>query len=317
MVSKSKEPKYALVHADLNRVFIHKADYNRPRMTGLFGWPECMEGELKTIVEDVDDYDIIHINVCTATLPYPGMLKQRGFEGTIVANLDYDMDMLPGHGGIKNFINSLNEADYIFGVSHSQIAGLQHLVSKDIHKINHPCDTEHIKPLQTPVGSRDGIGVMLHGKYRQPGHTITTATDRFMGKEKVILFNTSGNLDPEAFDIGYLPMDFHPYLNILSRMKVGLDGHRDVAWGRFQLDCAALGIPCVGPRNVENQLSLFPNLTVETHSHFEDMNDKIQLLLDNPDFYQACADYAFEKVQREYSYQSCKEAMLKAVRWGQ
>lgn len=311
-----EEPKYALVHADLNKLFLHKADNDRPRMTGLFGWVDCMEGDLRSIDEDISDYDILHVNLCTATLGFPGRIKQLGYKGRVIANLDYDMDMLPGHGGIKNFINALNEADYIFGVSHSQIAGIQHLVSKVIHKINHPCDLKHLLPMRTELKDRVGIGVMLHGKYRQPGHTVTTATERFVGKEPVFLYNAAGNLDQEALSVAFLPMPFKPYVNNLRFNKIGVDGHRDIAWGRYQLDCAALGIPCVGPSTVENQEVLFPALTVKNHADFEKMDELIERLLTDLDFYNDCVKYA-DGVLDSFGYDKCKEDMLRVVRWEQ
>lgn len=46
-----------------------------------------------------------------------------------------------------------------------------------------------------------------------------------------------------------------------ARVAVHLDP-RDT-WGRFSLDCAAVGVPCVGSSRVEAQRRLFPRLTLD------------------------------------------------------
>ena len=46
-----------------------------------------------------------------------------------------------------------------------------------------------------------------------------------------------------------------------ARLAVHLDP-RDT-WGRFSLDCAAVGIPCVGSDRVDTQARLFPELTLD------------------------------------------------------
>jgi hypothetical protein len=50
---------------------------------------------------------------------------------------------------------------------------------------------------------------------------------------------------------------------IIAQAYLGVHLDPRDTWGRFALDCAAVGIPCVGSNRAQTQRQLFPELTVD------------------------------------------------------
>ena len=67
----------------------------------------------------------------------------------------------------------------------------------------------------------------------------------------------------ELNGINYLPwMDWFQFMFELSKCKYGVQTYQASA-GQFPLNCAYLGIPCIGYNDVNTQKDLFPDLSVE------------------------------------------------------
>ena len=63
--------------------------------------------------------------------------------------------------------------------------------------------------------------------------------------------------------INYLPwMDWHTFMYELSKCKYGIQTYQSSA-GQFPLNCAYLGIPCIGYNDVNTQKYLFPDLSID------------------------------------------------------
>ena len=67
----------------------------------------------------------------------------------------------------------------------------------------------------------------------------------------------------EQNGIDYLPwMDWSNFMFELSKCKYGIQTYQASA-GQFPLNCAYLGVPCIGYNDVNTQKDLFPSLSVE------------------------------------------------------
>ena len=63
--------------------------------------------------------------------------------------------------------------------------------------------------------------------------------------------------------INYLPwMEWNQFMLELSKCKYGIQTYQSSA-GQFPLNCAYLGIPCIGYNDVNTQRDLFPSLSVD------------------------------------------------------
>ena len=67
----------------------------------------------------------------------------------------------------------------------------------------------------------------------------------------------------EQNGINYLPwMNLAQFMNELSKCKFGVQCYQASA-GQFPLNCAYLGVPCIGYDDINTQRDLFPNLSVK------------------------------------------------------
>lgn len=75
----------------------------------------------------------------------------------------------------------------------------------------------------------------------------------------------SGKFKPgeEKSGVTYLPwMNWSSFMHELSKCKYGIQTYQASA-GQFPLNCAYLGIPCIGYNDINTQRDLFPDLSVD------------------------------------------------------
>lgn len=103
--------------------------------------------------------------------------------------------------------------------------------------------------------------------------------------------------------IDYLPwMVWKDFIFELSKHKYAVQCYPASA-GQFPLNCAYLGIPCVGYNDVNTQKNLFPDLSVERGDILTAINLVKKLKSDN-DFYEHCSTKAISLYEKEYSEKS-------------
>jgi hypothetical protein len=98
------------------------------------------------------------------------------------------------------------------------------------------------------------------------------------------------------------------WISELSRFKYAVHLMPTVAAGTFSLNCAYLGIPCIGNREVDTQKLCHPNLSVDVH----DIEYAVKLakkLKEDKSFYEECSYQAKNNYKLFYSIDSWKEKM--------
>ena len=91
--------------------------------------------------------------------------------------------------------------------------------------------------------------------------------------------------------INYLPwMDWHTFMHELSKCKYGIQTYQSSA-GQFPLNCAYLGIPCIGYNDVNTQIDLHPELSVDRGDILSarKLANKLQ---EDKKFYNRCSERA-------------------------
>jgi len=90
-------------------------------------------------------------------------------------------------------------------------------------------------------------------------------------------------------DITYLPyLQWSDWITELSKFKYGIHLMPTIAAGTFAMNCAYLGIPCIGYEEADTQRNLHPNLSVK----IGDVNSARELaikLKNDKDFYNDCS----------------------------
>lgn len=115
--------------------------------------------------------------------------------------------------------------------------------------------------------------------------------------------------DGESVLINQLPrLMWSDWISELSRFKYAVHLMPTVAAGTFSLNCAYLGIPCIGNREVDTQKLCHPNLAVDVH----DIESAVKLakkLKEDKSFYEECSYQAKNNYKLFYSVDSWKEKM--------
>lgn len=111
----------------------------------------------------------------------------------------------------------------------------------------------------------------------------------------------------------HLPrMSWVDWMKNLSTFKYAVHLMPTIAAGTFALNCAYLGIPCIGNREVDTQKLCHSNLSVDVN----DVQRAVELakqLKEDKLFYEECSYQAKKNYQLFYSIDSWKERMFKLL----
>jgi hypothetical protein len=104
----------------------------------------------------------------------------------------------------------------------------------------------------------------------------------------------------DELDITHLPyMDWSTWMNALTNVKYAVHLMRTHAAGTFALNCAYLGIPCIGYEGLDTQMICHPKTTVK----LGDLNTAKKIakrLRDDEEFYIHCSKLTQEKYQENF-----------------
>lgn len=110
-------------------------------------------------------------------------------------------------------------------------------------------------------------------------------------------------------DINYITYRAWKYwITELSKRKYAVHLMRTYAAGTFALNCAYLGIPCIGWNSLDTQSTLFPELSFNEGDMISVRKAALHLKT-NKQFYDSVSFYAKTKYEKEYS----EEAFLKKI----
>ena len=94
--------------------------------------------------------------------------------------------------------------------------------------------------------------------------------------------------------IEHLPyMNWKQWIHKLNEFKYGVHLMRTHAAGTFALNCAYLGIPCIGYEGLDTQRILHPNLTVKD-GDLDTARKLIEKLYNDEEFLILCSQQARE-----------------------
>ena len=101
-------------------------------------------------------------------------------------------------------------------------------------------------------------------------------------------------------DLNHLPyMDWLDWITTLNNFKYGIHLMRTHAAGTFALNCAYLGIPCIGYEGLDTQEKCHPNLTIKL-GDLVTAKEKLTILKTNKDYYRECSKIAKFNYQQHF-----------------
>jgi len=102
-------------------------------------------------------------------------------------------------------------------------------------------------------------------------------------------------------NLNHLPyMNWVEWIKTLNNFKYGVHLMRTHAAGTFALNCAYLGIPCIGYKGLDTQEKCHPHLTVEL-GDLAMAKEKLTLLQTDQEFYDDCSEIATKNYKTHYS----------------
>jgi hypothetical protein len=110
-------------------------------------------------------------------------------------------------------------------------------------------------------------------------------------------------LEPQIEEITHLPyMQWDQWITSLNNFKYAVHLNPNTIGGTFHLNCAYLGIPCIGNIKTNTQRLCFPDLSVEPYDLVK-AKSLIKRLVYDKEFYTECSNKA-KKLYQEKFYES-------------
>lgn len=201
----------------------------------------------------------------------------------------------------------------------NQVHYFNNLVAADIILVHNEIDANYYKGLTThsevrvlrslmiedPIGRifspQERTGVMIGGNFR----SWYGGFDSFILAQSITeeIYSPKMGRRQEGEDrlgikqLPYMPWD--EWITELSKRKIGVHMMRTHAAGTFALNCAYLGIPCLGYEGLDTQRILHPELTVRD-GDLSTARKLIKKLHIDKKFYKFCSKQAVELYKENY-----------------
>lgn len=270
--------KYILIGDPIGRDLANSKNKDDIQLSGLYQWANVFEkyGLKGTIrpcwrKEDLEDYDIVHINYTPSNIQLPTVIKEElGDSSTkIVLNVDLDTSLWSRNWAphITNMINEIKMADVVFHVEPVGQGLVQQLIDSPVNLCPHPVDVSGLYDYILPLEEReDMIGTIFH---RYTGETIT----QYLSQKNIPLRRTLFGMQPQErklaasqrmYDQLLFQMKFPYFIKELAKSRMGCDLYDGFSFGRVPIEFAALGIPAVISNRIGSSW-LFPYTTVDPY----------------------------------------------------
>lgn len=280
--------------------FKGKIPRTHPNMRTEFAWMVAMNADHYNIREQVlpkkYDLGIIIIPKKNPKLDLTNISKFCDKVAVMQEGPHWYFQDYPVHQQIE-YYNTLTEADII-------------LVHNQADKIYYEGLTNHkdVRVLRTlmieePIGelqSKKREGVIIGGNFV---HWYGGFDSYIVAREvtdEVWAPSMGRKQENEQALIKHLPyMQWNEWIHKLNEFKIGVHLMRTHAAGTFALNCAFLGIPCIGYRGLDTQEICFPETTVSI-GDLGKAKELINKLENNKEFYNLVSKIAKENYKKHY-----------------
>jgi len=282
--------------------FIGKIPRTHPNMRTEFAWMVALNADHYPLTKTPDEEYDLGIAINSKNTPelvdiprYKTKCKQVAVmqEGPFWYFQEY---ALPNQ---IHYFNNLTVADIILAHNELDVEYFKGLTNhKDVRVLRSLMIEDPIGNITPP---QDRTGVMIGGNFK----SWYGGFDSFMMASSItdeIYSPMMGRRQEgeEQLGIKQLPyMQWDKWITELSKRKIGVHMMRTHAAGTFALNCAYLGIPCIGYEGLDTQRILHPNLTVKD-GDLHNARKLINKLHTNEEFYTLCSKQTLNLYQEYY-----------------
>jgi len=145
--------------------------------------------------------------------------------------------------------------------------------------------------------------VMIGGNFCRwyGGFQSYVISDIFQGCEKWTQnSHCQQKREDQISDLKHLPrLQWDEWMKTLSTFKYAVHLMPTVAAGTFSLNCSYFGIPCIGNRDLDTQISFFPDISVDVNNIL-DARNFAEIICTNPAVYDSISKQAMELCRESY-----------------
>ena len=210
-----------------------------------------------------------------------------------------------------SYYNTLRSADIIFVHNYSDIQYFKGLTEHN--------DVRQLKSLmiEDAIGEVKDVereGVIIGGNFTNWYGGFDSFIIAKEYSDTVYAPSMGRKIAGEEGLVTHLPyMSWKDWIHKLNEFKVGVHLMRTHAAGTFALNCARLGIPCIGYKGLDTQEVLHPQLTVRRFGQMLEAKELIRKLREDEDFYKECSNKAIENYNKFYTEEVFKDNWTKLI----
>ena len=196
------------------------------------------------------------------------------------------------------YYNTLQEMDFLFVHNEIDKKYFQGLTNKKCKILPSLMIEDTLKDIPDNVGE----GVMMGGNFCQwyGGFDSYIVAQQFGTDVTVPSMGRKIEGEEEMENLTHLSyLNWTNWIAELSKRKYAVHLMRTHAAGTFALNCAYLGIPCIGYKGLDTQMICHPDCTVEVGDLIKAKQIAEKLRIDE-DFYLYCINTAKEKYKEHY-----------------
>lgn len=291
---------------------------------GFYNWPKCMEGEFDYYSQKkgrLKEYDVIFVGLSRPEIEGVLMTKIRqeiGYNSStlLIATVDYAIPLWQNSFNLHTFEQELKQADVIFVPEPSALSSVRTLVNDRVPVVfmPHPTDTATLKRFAQPIEKRHNALLVLIHRYDNNWYIPAVVTKDIDYIDIYAIF-LDGQLElyiTPYFQYVRAGAKFSEYIKFAARARIVLDSYHQIAnYGRSAVDNACLMLPTVATDKCFASTQLWPRLTTKANDAWS-QKQLIHKLYTDKEFYQSCAEEAFNKVDN-FGYDACRANMLQLI----
>lgn len=278
------------------------------QLSGLYQWANTFKryGKSGTIEpfwrkEDLEEYDIVHINMTPSNLQHISVIRNELGESSstkIVCNIDLDV----AHWSV-NFsyymtalVKELEKADILFHVESTGANVLSHLLDREVHVCPHPVDVSGIYDFITK--EREPMAGVIFHRYTGESMVPYIALKNIPLRRVLFGYTPIGKQaavsNAGMYDDILMHQGFKTHIQEVAKMFVGCDLYQGFTFGRTVVEFAALAVPTVASNTIEAARYLYP-LTAVDPFDTRGAEEKFKKLISDPDFADSVIKMAAER----------------------
>jgi len=290
--------------------FVGKVPRNHPNMRTEFAWMCALEADHYPLAtagryfEKIDDYDVVIIIVPKKNGNFQQIsslvshIKDRGCKAALMQEGPHWYWQDYGLRDQALFYNLMMSADIIYAHNFHDAEYYQGLLGKSDVRVMPTLMIEDAIPKMENV---ERTGTIIGGNFVSWYGGFDSYIVALESNEEIFAPSMGRKQNGEETYVTHLPYyQWNEWMVALNKFKYGVHLMRTYAAGTFALNCAYLGIPCIGYENLDTQRLCHSNLTV-IEGDLKTAKALMRRLEKDEKFYKEQSLHAREQYQHYYN----------------